>query len=102
MNVIYERCCGMDIHKNTIAACLITGRKKEIRSFSTMTLSLLGLIDWLKSAACQCVAMEATGSYGPCQILILGRVMWRVHPKPLPYAFLRESWFVYAVPTPLR
>jgi len=34
MNVIYERCCGMDIHKNTIAACLITGRKKEIRSFS--------------------------------------------------------------------
>ena len=63
MNVIYERCCGMDIHKNTIAACLIVGRKKEIRSFSTMTSSLLGLIDWLKRADCQCVAMEATGSY---------------------------------------
>ncbi|GAB6172207.1 IS110 family transposase [Paradesulfitobacterium aromaticivorans] len=63
MNVIYERCCGMDIHKNTIAACLITGRKKEIRTFSTMTSSLLGLIDWLKSVECQCVAMEATGSY---------------------------------------
>lgn len=63
MNVIYERCCGMDIHKNTIAACLITGRKKEVRSFSTMTSSLLGLVDWLRSADCQCVAMEATGSY---------------------------------------
>ncbi|WP_088228283.1 IS110 family transposase [Desulfosporosinus sp. FKB] len=63
MNVIYERCCGMDIHKNTIAACLIKGKKKEIRTFSTMTSSLLGLIDWLKSADCECVAMEATGPY---------------------------------------
>lgn len=63
MNVIYERCCGMDVHKNTIVACLITGRKKEIRNFSTMTSSLLELIDWLKSSDCQCVAMEATGSY---------------------------------------
>ena len=63
MNVIYERCCGMDIHKNTIVACLIIGRKKEIRTFSTMTSSLLGLVDWLKSVDCQCVAMEATGSF---------------------------------------
>jgi transposase len=53
----------MDVHKNTIVACLIAGRKKEIRSFSTMTTSLLELTDWLKSAECQCVAMEATGSY---------------------------------------
>jgi transposase len=63
VNAIYERCCGMDVHKNTIVACLIAGRKKEIRSFSTMTSSLLELTDWLKSAECQCVAMEATGSY---------------------------------------
>jgi len=63
MNVIYERCCGMDVHKNTIVACLLIGRKKEIRSFSTMTSSLLELIDWLKSDDCQCVAMEATGAY---------------------------------------
>ncbi|AFM40480.1 transposase [Desulfosporosinus acidiphilus SJ4] len=63
MNAIYERCCGMVIHKNTIAACLIKGKKKEIRTFSTMTSSLLGLIDWLKSADCECVAMEATRPY---------------------------------------
>lgn len=63
MNVIYERCCGMDVHKNSIVACLLTGKKKEIRSFSTMTSSLLSLVDWLKSVNCQCVAMEATGSY---------------------------------------
>ncbi len=63
MNVIYERCCGMDVHKNTIVACVFSGNKKEIRSFSTMTASLLSLVDWLKSVNCQCVAMEATGSY---------------------------------------
>lgn len=63
MNVIYERCCGMDVHKKTIVACVLSGRKKETRSFSTMTASLLSLIDWLKSVDCQCVAMEATGSY---------------------------------------
>ncbi|AFM39244.1 transposase [Desulfosporosinus acidiphilus SJ4] len=63
MNVIYECCCGMDVHKNTIVACLILGRKKETRTFSTMTSSLLGLVDWLKNANCQCVAMEATGAY---------------------------------------
>lgn len=63
MNVIYERCCGMDVHKNTIVACVLSGKKKEIRSFSTMTASLLSLVGWLKSVDCQCVAMEATGSY---------------------------------------
>ena len=63
MNVIYERCCGMDVHKNTIVACVLSGKKKEIRSFSTMTASLLSLMDWLKYVDCQCVAMEATGSY---------------------------------------
>lgn len=63
MNVIYERCCGMDVHKNTIVACILTGKKKEIRNFSTMTSSLLELIDWLKSVDCQYVAMEATSSY---------------------------------------
>ena len=63
MNVIYERCCGMDVHKDTIVACVLTGKKKDVRSFSTMTFSLLSLVDWLKSTNCQCVAMEATGPY---------------------------------------
>ncbi|MGB7604530.1 MAG: IS110 family transposase [Lutisporaceae bacterium] len=63
MNIVYERCCGMDVHKNTIVACIFSGNKKEIRTFSTMTASLLSLVDWLKSVNCQCVAMEATGSY---------------------------------------
>jgi transposase len=45
MKVIYERYCGMDVHKNIIVACALTGRKKETKRFSTMTSSLLGLID---------------------------------------------------------
>jgi transposase len=53
----------MDVHKDKIVACILTGRKKEIRSFSTMTSSLLGLVDWLRDNQCQCVAMEATGAY---------------------------------------
>lgn len=63
MNVIYERCCGMDVHKDKIVACFLSGRKKEIKSFSTMTSSLLELVDWLKDNQCQCTAMEATGAY---------------------------------------
>ena len=63
MNIIYERCCGMDIHKNTVVACFFSKKQKETKSFSTMTSSLLLLVDWLKNIDCQCVAMEATGSY---------------------------------------
>ena len=38
MEVLYKRCCGIDIHKNMMVACIFTSvRKKEIRQFSTMT-----------------------------------------------------------------
>ena len=64
MEIVYERCCGLDIHKNVIAACvLITGQKKEIRTFGTMTGELLELCGWLKQNNIQMVAMESTGSY---------------------------------------
>jgi transposase len=53
----------MDVHKDKIVACILTGRKKEIKSYSTMTSSLLELVDWLKDNQCQCIAMEATGAY---------------------------------------
>lgn len=53
----------MDVHKDKIVACVLTGKKKEIKSFNTMTSSLLELVDWLKGNQCQCVAMEATGAY---------------------------------------
>jgi transposase len=68
VEVLHDRCCGLDVHQKTVVACLITpGRggqvQKEIRTFGTMTADLLELADWLRAAACTQVAMEATGVY---------------------------------------
>ena len=64
MEVLYKRCCGIDIHKNMIVACVFTGvKKKEIRQFSTMTEGILQLVSWLKETDCEMAAMESTGSY---------------------------------------
>lgn len=68
MDVVYTRCCGLDVHKAKIVACLITpgsaGQvQKEIRTFGTMTDELLALGDWLAEAGCTHVAMESTGVY---------------------------------------
>lgn len=63
MQIIYTYCCGLDVHKQTIMACLITPKGKEVRNFGTMTESLLALADWLVANNCQAVAMESTGVY---------------------------------------
>jgi transposase len=68
MDILYERCCGLDIHKRTVVACLVVpgadGQPaKEVRSFGTMTDELLQLADWLLAAGCTHVAMERTGVY---------------------------------------
>jgi transposase len=68
MEVIYQRCCGLDVHKRSVVACLSTPGpdgtpKKEIHTFGTMTEDLLGLSDWLTGAGCTHVAMESTGVY---------------------------------------
>ena len=68
MQVVHEECAGLDVHKKTVVACVITpkdkgGWEKEIRTFSTMTKDLLNLSDWLTSKGCTHVAMESTGEY---------------------------------------
>jgi transposase len=68
MDVIYACCCGLDIHKKTVVACLMTSAEgqpplKEVRTFRTMTAELLLLADWLQAAGCTHVAMESTGVY---------------------------------------
>lgn len=63
MDVIHERCCGLDIHKKTVVACLLTRRRKVVRTFGTMTSELLTLADWLQEEGCSHVAMESTGVY---------------------------------------
>ncbi len=68
MELVYERCCGVDVHKKMVVACLITPdergqRRKEVRTFRTTTQELLLLQDWLVVAGCTHVAMESTGVY---------------------------------------
>jgi transposase len=67
MEVLYPRCCGLDVHKETVVACLrlvIDGKVvKELRTFSTTTASLMGLSAWLSENQCTHIAMEATGVY---------------------------------------
>jgi transposase len=63
MDVVYSRCCGLDVHKKNVVACVVTPEGKEIRTFSTMTDDLLCLADWIKSKGCTHVAMESTASF---------------------------------------
>src|SRR5688572_29972999 len=63
MQVVHDRCCGLDIHKKTIVACLLTPGGKQTRSFGTMTDQLWELVDWLTQQQVTHVAMESTGVY---------------------------------------
>src|SRR2546428_12928575 len=67
MEVIYPRCAGLDVHKQTVVACVrIAGdgpALQEVRTFATTTSGLLALADWLDSFGVDVVAMEATGGY---------------------------------------
>ena len=68
MKRIYQRCCGIDVHKAMLTACVrIYGRgdkfSQEIRSFGTTSDELLELYDWLNANRVSHVAMEATGVY---------------------------------------
>lgn len=68
MEVLYTHCAGLDVHKKTVVATVLTldakGSKfQETRTFATMTADLLGLSDWLQSHAVTHVAMESTGEY---------------------------------------
>jgi len=85
MDVLYERCCGIDVHKKTVVACLITpgasgAPTKETRTYGTMTADLLEMMDWLLDAGCTHVAMESTG------------VFWKA-----PYNLLEGALEVYVV-----
>jgi transposase len=67
MEVIHPRCAGLDVHKDTVVACvrLVSGVavSHEVRKFGTTTGALLELAEWLQGQGCTHVAMEATGVY---------------------------------------
>jgi hypothetical protein len=53
MEILYSGCCGLDVHANTVVACLCIEGEKQIQTFSTMTTNLLQLADWLLAAGLQ-------------------------------------------------
>jgi transposase len=68
MDVVHERCAGLDVHKKTVVACRIVHQedgtwRTETRTFGTMTVDLLALADWLQAAQVSHVAMESTGVF---------------------------------------
>lgn len=67
MEVIHAKCAGLDVHKESVVACVRTQRRRkvehEIRSFETTTRGLEELSQWLSQCGCRHVVMEATGVY---------------------------------------
>ena len=63
MEKVYDKCCGIDVHKKFIVACFRKGNNQEVRNFGATTRELLELCDWLKEGNCEMVAMESTASY---------------------------------------
>jgi len=68
VNVVHPICCGLDVHKEKISACLISssvfgGTYTEVQEFGTFTDELMRLRDWLLKNVCPIVAMESTGIY---------------------------------------
>lgn len=63
MKAVYRCCCGIDVHKKLIVACLKKGGRQEVREFGTMTGEIKELAKWLKEAGCEMAAMESTGVY---------------------------------------
>ena len=67
MEVLHPHCAGLDVHKDTVVACvrhMVDGAvKREVRTFKTTTKDLMALSGWLSVEGCTHVAMEATGIY---------------------------------------
>jgi transposase len=67
MEVLYESCCGIDVHKSSVAVCILLEQKhkpqKHLRRFGCTTRDLRELAEWLRSFGVRHVAMESTGVY---------------------------------------
>jgi len=68
MQVVHERCCGLDVHKKSVVACILLTEPngslhRQVRSFGTTTEDLLTLSDWLDELRVTHIALESTGVY---------------------------------------
>src|SRR6266516_2481275 len=89
MQVLSPRCCGLDIHKKTVVACMLLTdpdgtNRRIVRTFGTMTGDLLALGDWLSLHQVTHVAVESTGVlWRPLfNVLEEGRTILLVNAEP--------------------
>ena len=75
MRALVERCCGLDVHQDTVVACLLIGEpgkplRQEVRTWATTTRALEALRDWLQAEKVTHVGRRAQASTGapstPC------------------------------------
>jgi transposase len=88
MQVVYPRCCGLDVHKTSVVACVLLTQpdgtvERHVRTFGTMTADLLALDDWLEQWQISHVALESTGVYWRpvYNLLEAQRIILLVNPK---------------------
>ena len=75
MDKIYDKCCGIDVHKKLIVACFRYGKKQEVREFGATTRELLELADWLKESGCEMVARKRAK---PCWSVRLRATLYNI------------------------
>jgi transposase len=63
MEALHARCAGLDIHKQTVVACVVTPEGRQTRTFGTVTAELRRLGQWLVERAVSHVVMESTGVF---------------------------------------
>ena len=68
MDILYKRCAGLDVHSESIVACILIEEEneqltKEIETFPTLTKDLFRLLKWLEEHGVTHIAMESTGIY---------------------------------------
>lgn len=64
MEVVYQCCCGIDVHKKLIVAGLNKGGRQELREFGTATSEIKAMANWLRESGREMIAMESTGGIG--------------------------------------
>jgi transposase len=85
MRVVHERCCGIDVHKKVVVACVVSPQGQETKTFGATTKELLLLADWLRREGVTHAAMESTGVYWkPVYNLLEGEfTVWVVNAQHL-------------------
>src|SRR5215475_12570832 len=83
MQVVHEVCCGLDVHKKSVTACVLwaVNRRQQTQKFGRFTRELLELADWLRECGVTHVALESTNVYGKPVGLAITQAMSEAGPN---------------------